>query len=446
MVPTKMSGKRIFDISLAVIGLVISAPLLGVIAAMIWLESPGKIIFSQERLGLHGRRFRMYKFRKFPTHMKNDGPGLTARNDARMTRVGKVLERTKFDELPQLWNILKGDMAFVGPRPESTKFADLFISEYACILNYVPGIFGPSQVKFRNECELYPAEEDMEEFYRRELFPQKAECDHAYFRKATLFSDIFQILKGIWVSVVGLFNWWDFLHAHYRLVVLDFFLIGISWGSGNILYSSGFPAAWDSGHLLKSFFLVPPLLVFSMFVGGVYKYPLKYFSLYDLGKLLLTITIAWHLIFLLLLILQTKISFYLVLTVFFILIAILPLPRLIYHFRRRRLLPKKNDSSERIVIYGAGQAGFALATWISNGKLVGFLDDNPNLKGKRIRGYSILGYENDIRSVYNRYPFDQIWLAFKPSKKKLSRLQMLCHQKEIDLFVLPDIKPFDVLY
>ena len=99
---TKRSIRRIFDISLAVIGLMVLAPLLGVIAAMIWLESPGKIIFSQDRLGLHGRRFRIYKFRKFPIHMKNDGPGLTARNDPRMTRVGKVLERTKFDELPQL--------------------------------------------------------------------------------------------------------------------------------------------------------------------------------------------------------------------------------------------------------------------------------------------------------------------------------------------------------
>jgi FlaA1/EpsC-like NDP-sugar epimerase len=285
----------------------------------------------------------------------------------------------------------------------------------------------------------------VEAFYRRELFPQKAECDLAYFSTANLFSDGLQIVKGVWVSVTGLFNWRDFLHTPLKLIVLDLVLIGMAWGAGNILYFPSLSAALDNGNLSKGLTLATPLLVFAMLLGGSYRYPLKYFSLYDLGRLLLTITVAWYLIFLLLLVLNANIPVYLAHIIFFILIAILPLPRLFYHFWWRMSLPQNCGLSTRIIIYGAGQAGFALATWLGNRNLVGFLDDNPDLKGKRIRGFCVLGHENDILIIHQRYPFDQIWLTFKPEQDKLSRLQTVCRQKGIDLFVLPDIKPFDIL-
>jgi FlaA1/EpsC-like NDP-sugar epimerase len=204
-------------------------------------------------------------------------------------------------------------------------------------------------------------------------------------------------------------------------------------------------AAWDSGNLLKGFILAPPLLVLALLLGGIYRILLKYFSLYDLGRLLLTITFACFLFFLLFLVLKINISLYLVNTIFFILIAILPLPRIFYHFWWRIFLHQKYSSSKRIIIYGADQVGFEFAAWIGNGNLVGFLDDNPELKGQKVGGFCILGHENDIPIVHHRYHFDQIWLAFKPGQDKLSRLKKVCGQRRIDLFVLPDIKPFDIL-
>ena len=123
--------KRIIDLALASIGLVIAMPLMALIAIAVWLDSPGKIIFAQERLGLHGNRFKMYKFRKFPANWKDSGPGITVPGDTRMTPIGRILERTKLDELPQLWNVLKGEMSIIGPRPESMRFANLFVGKYA---------------------------------------------------------------------------------------------------------------------------------------------------------------------------------------------------------------------------------------------------------------------------------------------------------------------------
>ena len=114
------------------------------------------MFFTQTRLGQGGTGFRIYKFRKFRCRDDGTGPLLTVRGDPRMSRVGSFLERTKLDELPQFLNILKGDMAIVGPRPDTSVAMDRLTGEYRAILDYRPGIFGPAQVAFRNAGNLYP--------------------------------------------------------------------------------------------------------------------------------------------------------------------------------------------------------------------------------------------------------------------------------------------------
>ena len=119
-----------------------------------------------------------------------------------MTRVGRVLERTKLDELPQLWNILIGDMAIVGPRPESLAFADCFSNRYLNVLKFKPGIFGPCQVVFRDEGRLYSVGCKPEQYYSSVLFPLKAHADLAYFTHRTIRSDLRCVLHGT-LAVVG---------------------------------------------------------------------------------------------------------------------------------------------------------------------------------------------------------------------------------------------------
>jgi lipopolysaccharide/colanic/teichoic acid biosynthesis glycosyltransferase len=189
--------------------LVLLAPALTLIALAICLEDGWPFLFFQVRLGQYGKPFVLYKFRKFRKRHPAGGSPLTLRNDPRLTLMGRFLERWKLDEVPQLWNILKGDMAVVGPRPETPHFADCFEGEYREVLSYRPGIFGPSQAVFRSESKMHQAGRDPEQFYRTVLFPLKARLDLAYFPHGTTRLDVkwgarcVLAVLGLWCSTDG---------------------------------------------------------------------------------------------------------------------------------------------------------------------------------------------------------------------------------------------------
>lgn len=195
-------ARRSLDIVLAGAALLVLAPLLLLIGLLIYADSGAPVFFSQIRLGQNGRPFRIHKFRKLHARMTTAGAAVTVRDDMRMTRIGRWLARAKLDELPQLWNILKGDMSMVGPRPESLAFADCFTSAYAAVLQFRPGLFGPNQTFFRNEALLYSPDSDPEHFYRAVLFPLKARVDLAYFAQRTLVRDIAWVGRGM-LAVCG---------------------------------------------------------------------------------------------------------------------------------------------------------------------------------------------------------------------------------------------------
>ncbi|MGK7867603.1 sugar transferase [Falsiroseomonas sp. E2-1-a20] len=198
-------GSRALDVVLAGLGILFLSPVLLLVTLAILIESGRPIFFAQTRLGQDGRHFRLFKFRKFKKCAVESGRPLTVRGDDRMSPIGRILEITKLDELPQLYNILKGEMSIVGPRPESLAFADCFDDANRAVLAYRPGIFGPSQVAFRDEGALYPPGAEPARLYRQVLFPTKAQLDLAYYPKRTLLSDIGWILCGV-LAVVGLYR------------------------------------------------------------------------------------------------------------------------------------------------------------------------------------------------------------------------------------------------
>lgn len=200
--PTAICTRRVLDLLIAGTALVLVGPIMILVAIATWIDSGRPIFFSQVRVGEMGRHFRMYKFRKFHKQCRTIDCPLTIKADRRLTRLGNFLAQTKLDELPQLWNILKGDMSVVGPRPESLDLADCFAGFYRRVLDYKPGIFGPNQLFFRDEALLYPETSDPEEFYRRVLFPLKARIDLAYFPYRTVWSDIGWIVFGL-LAVLG---------------------------------------------------------------------------------------------------------------------------------------------------------------------------------------------------------------------------------------------------
>ena len=203
-VGTHSAARRVFDVAFALAGFLVLAGPIAVIAMAVCIESGRPVFFSQTRLGRRGRHFRLYKFRKFHRDADAGGRAVTVKDDSRLTRVGNFLERTKLNELPQLWNVLKGDMSMVGPRPETLNFADCFRDGYQRVLDYKPGIFGPSQVFFRNESALYPAGCDPHQFYRDILFPLKACIDLAYFPDRNMYSDIAWMFRGVLAVFGGL--------------------------------------------------------------------------------------------------------------------------------------------------------------------------------------------------------------------------------------------------
>ena len=197
--------KRVFDIVIATVGLLVATPLFIVIAIAIKRDSPGPVFFRQLRVGRKRRPYAMWKFRKMPDDLPEQGPMLTARNDQRLTRVGYWLERTKLDELPQLLNVLSSDMSVVGPRPEVSKFVDRDSPElWDQVLSVKPGIFGPNQIRYRNEADLYPPGCDIEAFYLNSILPAKLEVDARYARTAHWLADVGLLVRGVLASAFGL--------------------------------------------------------------------------------------------------------------------------------------------------------------------------------------------------------------------------------------------------
>ena len=179
--------------------LIIAAPVVLVIMLAVMLESPGPVLYRSRRAGRHGVEFAMLKFRKMYDGAR--GPALTAADDDRFTRVGRVLARTKLDEIPQLVNVLRGEMSVVGPRPEDPRFTRLEPDKYRTILGVRPGITGLSQLAFARESHILdPA--DRVGHYVRAIFPQKLAIDSLYVQSRTFRMDL-AILAWTGLAVVG---------------------------------------------------------------------------------------------------------------------------------------------------------------------------------------------------------------------------------------------------
>lgn len=179
-------AKRLLDMVGAALLLIVLLPLFVLVAAAVKLDSRGPVFYRCRRVGLGGREFAMVKFRK----MRDDaaGPPLTIGSDSRFTRVGRLLARTKLDELPQLWNVLRGDMSLVGPRPEDVAFVAIHRAAYDEILRVRPGISGLSQLAFAREADVLD-ERDAVRHYVERLLPQKVRMDILYARRRSLRMD-----------------------------------------------------------------------------------------------------------------------------------------------------------------------------------------------------------------------------------------------------------------
>lgn len=188
--------KWIFDRVMALVGLVVLSPLLAVVALLIAIKMPGgPVLFSQRRVGQYGELFTMVKFRSMT--VAHGGSSISVAGESRITPLGAKLRKYKLDELPELWNVLIGDMSFVGPRPDVPGYADKLVGEDREILQLKPGITGPASLKYRNEEEILASVEDPIRYNDEVIFPDKVRINRDYMEEWSFWGDILIILKTV---------------------------------------------------------------------------------------------------------------------------------------------------------------------------------------------------------------------------------------------------------
>ena len=190
--------KRWFDVTMSLWGLVVFAPLFAVVSLIVKFTSKGPVFYIAPRVGQFGKLFNLYKFRTMFVNADKEKEGsITVDGDRRITPIGRVLRKTKIDELPSLLNVLKGEMSFVGPRPDVKGYADNLTGRDRLILNLKPGITGPATLKYANEEDILATVDDPVSYNNEVIFPDKVRINLSYLDSINLFTDLKLILNTI---------------------------------------------------------------------------------------------------------------------------------------------------------------------------------------------------------------------------------------------------------
>ena len=194
--------KRLFDLVFSIAGFLLISPFLLIVAILIKLDSKGPVFFFQQRMGKDGRIFRLIKFRSMYVDPQKEKQGFTPGDSSRITRIGRIIRKTKIDELPELINVIKGDMSLVGPRPEVPKYRSFYSGKYREILKLRPGITDLASIKYKNEEEILKKSNDPEKTYTEVILPDKLELALEYKKKMSFSTD----LKMIFGTILRLFT------------------------------------------------------------------------------------------------------------------------------------------------------------------------------------------------------------------------------------------------
>ncbi|MGZ5277842.1 MAG: sugar transferase [Caldimonas sp.] len=419
--------KRALDFVAALFGLVLLAPLFAVIAAAIKLESPGPVFFRQERVGRHGRPFRIFKFRTMAAAPAgHGGPQVTAAGDSRITRVGAWLRRFKVDELAQLIDVLRGTMSLVGPRPEVPRYVEHYPPEWReRLLSVRPGITDFASVRYRDEGELLAAADDPEREYLEVVLPTKLQYALDYVDNPTLGTDLRVLgltLRTVFVPALpsprSLFamndsKLWGRLdaamsavHPRNRAVatLADALAILVCW-QATYLFRLGFER-WQPGRPwyddYVSFGVVAVYLVF-LAITGVPRGLWRFFGFDDFRRIAAACVMAGLVSAVVILMAQlTGVARAVLLLHPLFCVVALSLTRMIYRLvaeQARARVEGAEGEPRRAIVLGAGEAGRRLVAGIHrrDGWIVlALLDDDPAKLGLRIGGVTVSGPLPDL--------------------------------------------------
>jgi lipopolysaccharide/colanic/teichoic acid biosynthesis glycosyltransferase len=460
-------SKRGFDILASGLGLLFLSPVFCLLAFYIKRESPGPVFYRGPRAGKGGKAFGILKFRTmYECAASYQGPRVTGKGDSRITPLGKWLRETKLNELPQLWNVLVGEMSLVGPRPEDPEIARKWPEAARReILSVLPGMTSPASIIYRDEENMLQSASVMDD-YLLFFLPDKLRLDQLYVRSHNLLSDLDVIL---WTLIVllprlhtqsipteSLYNGllYRFMNRYFNWLLVDSLVAFTAVGLAGILWRLGGPLNLGLDHAIWSavgMALIFSLINFKMGLGRIawqYARPMYSFDLALSSGLsaLLVAVIDWlwpgaPLLPLGLLIVAGLLAF-------LGFVAVRYRERLLTGLASRWITARGKDGQlgERILIVGAGECAL-LANWLlRRSKLstafsvVGMVDDDPTKQGMTIDGHRVFGLTLRIPEIVQEQDVGLILFAIETIEpEEQRRILSLCHQTSARVILIPDL-------
>jgi lipopolysaccharide/colanic/teichoic acid biosynthesis glycosyltransferase len=431
--------KRASDVFLSFLGIVLFLPLLLLISILIKIESRGPIFYRQTRIGKGGRPFSMLKFRTMMEVADWQGPSVSPVNDPRVTGLGAILRRVKLNEFPQLFNVLKGEMSFVGPRPEVPEFVQFYGEYEREVLSVRPGIVGPTQIRMRNEEELYPEGVDPRQYYVDHILPKKLEIDREYVRDRSFLRDLGYLMQGIGVTISGAITRRHVFENAEQITLFfcDAFLCAVSYFLAYFLRMEGQLRGIDEDIIIKT---MPYVVVARMLVltySGLYGSLIRFFSFYELGKIFKGVTVGSVCIILLTFLAGERSHPRSAFVIdWFILMFLLTGYRLSFKSIGGRLGPRESAGKKNILIYGAENMGDLALRYLEmegTRNVVAFIDDDPRKMRKRFQGLKILGNRYDIEALARLYQIEEILVAVQNvGSEDLQHIKSLCEKANVN--------------
>lgn len=432
---------RVFDIFLSLIGLLCLLIMLPWIALLIKLDSAGPIFFLCDRVGKGGKIFKMYKFRTMFETPRQLGPSVSAHGDPRVTRVGRILRRLKLNEFPQFINVMKGEMTVVGPRPESPDLALAYPPEAQKVFSVKPGLVGPNQIMGRNEEEWYPPGVDHKRYYIDYILPKKLPLDLQYIEDKSFFKDIKYLVLGLQATVAGAISRRHLTDNRSQLLMLvtDLVLCIISFFIAHALRYDTVSASHGYNTMVKllPWVVVLRLPVFIYF--GFYHTLIRHLTIFDIKKVFTGVGLSSLLLVCFTFfsgLSETGYSRGVFIIDWFCLTTLIVgyrvLLKKLYQTKRTKGEVLKSDKKQ-VLIWGAGDAGELCLRYLlketNPPHVVGYVDDDPQKRGKKIRGIPVLGDRHHLDILIQLYNIMEVIVAiYAANPVELQQIYEYCHQ------------------
>jgi FlaA1/EpsC-like NDP-sugar epimerase/lipopolysaccharide/colanic/teichoic acid biosynthesis glycosyltransferase len=430
------------------------APLFLVLGLAIKLTSTGPIFYKATRVGQYGRPFKMYKFRSMYLNADHDGPAITVREDSRVTPLGHFLRRTKLDELPQLINVVRGEMSLVGPRPEDPHYVDLYTPEQRRVLTMRPGITSPASLNYHHEEELLVGD-NWEETYVNQILPRKLALDLAYLQRRTIWTDLGLILRTTLAVVIGSEHLNPGLALRNRhLFVLDIFALLFIPALALTLRLDRLNWWSQIGQALLLFTLVALLVKIPIFFKlGLYNRYWRYAGVNDLSLVVIavglsTAVLAAGFVGAHNILLQYDLAMYRTVPLIDGLLTFLAVGgvrlglRGSYHWHRQRY---SLVGGRRALVVGAGETGNIVVREMRanpqlNTEPIAFVDDDPAKIGARIQNLPVLGPSELIPSIVDQHQIQRIIVAIPSAPVgRLREITTICRRTGVATEILPGV-------